>query len=141
NGPAQNFEGKVFGTLVWPPRGGNGFGYDPMFVADGMDQTFGEIDPDRKHAISHRSRAFAMFTAACLDGLPRVDPKPATGRDAEGFMAAARNLSSRDELVSFISNLRNDHATHASAWGPQSLSEFLAALESELAVIEIGEKE
>lgn len=141
NGPAQNFEGKVYGTLVWPPRGGNGFGYDPMFVADGMDQTFGEIDPDQKHAISHRSRAFAMFRAACLDGLPKIEQEPAKGRDTEGFMAAARNLSSRDELLSFIANLRNDHAMHASAWGPQSLPEFLAALESELAAVEIEERE
>lgn len=141
DGSAQNFEGKVYGTLVWPPRGGNGFGYDPMFVADGMDQTFGEIEPERKHAISHRSRAFAMFKAACLDGLPKVEPKTQSGRDAEGFMAAARNLSSREELVSFIANLRKDHAMHGRAWGPQSLSEFLTALETELAAVEIEEKE
>lgn len=140
-GPAQNFEGKVYGTLVWPARGGNGFGYDPMFIADGMDQTFGEIAPEQKHAISHRSRAFAMFKAACLDGLPLVEPKSATGRDAEGFMAAARNLSSRDELVSFIANLRNDHAAHGDAWGPRSLSDYLAALEANLSAIEIKDGE
>ena len=50
--------------LVWPPRGDNGFGYDPMFVAAGMDQTFGEIEPDAKHAISHRADAFRKLVAA-----------------------------------------------------------------------------
>ena len=60
------FEGKVFGKLVWPPRGERGFGYDPMFLADGETLTFGEMDPDAKHAISHRARAFAHFVSACL---------------------------------------------------------------------------
>lgn len=58
------FEGEVAGTLVFPPRGGFGFGYDPIFVADGMDQTFGEIEPQRKHAMSHRARAFEKLVAA-----------------------------------------------------------------------------
>jgi XTP/dITP diphosphohydrolase len=66
-GPVQLFEGKVYGHLVWPPRGGKGFGYDPMFVADGQTLTFGEMEPDAKHAISHRARAFALFACACLD--------------------------------------------------------------------------
>ncbi|MFA7441715.1 MAG: RdgB/HAM1 family non-canonical purine NTP pyrophosphatase [Sphingomonadaceae bacterium] len=61
------FEGRIAGHLVWPPRGENGFGYDPMFVPDGYDQTFGEMDPAQKHAISHRARAFAQLQAACLD--------------------------------------------------------------------------
>jgi len=52
------FEGKVEGTLVWPPRGTQGFGYDPVFQADGYDITFGEMDPHEKHAISHRADAF-----------------------------------------------------------------------------------
>jgi XTP/dITP diphosphohydrolase len=60
------FEGKVYGHLVWPPRGSKGFGYDPMFVADGEKLTFGEMEPDAKHAISHRARAFALFARACL---------------------------------------------------------------------------
>jgi len=60
------FEGKVFGRLVWPPRGERGFGYDPMFVADGETLTFGEMEPKAKHAISHRARAFARFVAACV---------------------------------------------------------------------------
>ena len=67
-GAVQFFEGTVAGCLVWPPRGTKGFGYDPMFVPDGHSITFGEMDPDKKHAISHRARAFAAFRAAVLDG-------------------------------------------------------------------------
>lgn len=67
-GAVQFFEGAVPGHLVWPPRGSRGFGYDPMFVPDGYDLTFGEMDPDQKHAISHRARAFAAFRAAIFDG-------------------------------------------------------------------------
>jgi XTP/dITP diphosphohydrolase len=66
DGSAEAFEGKVYGHLVWPPRGTRGFGYDPMFVADGETLTFGEMEPARKHAISHRARAFAAFSRACL---------------------------------------------------------------------------
>lgn len=58
------FEGEVHGHLVFPPRGTKGFGYDPIFVADGMSETFGEIDPAQKHAMSHRARAFAKLVAA-----------------------------------------------------------------------------
>jgi XTP/dITP diphosphohydrolase len=58
------FEGEVHGHLVFPPRGLRGFGYDPIFMADGMNETFGEIDPARKHAMSHRARAFAKLVAA-----------------------------------------------------------------------------
>jgi len=64
DGAIESFEGKVHGTLVWPPRGDNGFGYDPMFVAAGMDRTFGEIEPEAKHAISHRAEAFKLLVAA-----------------------------------------------------------------------------
>ena len=60
------FEGRVDGTLVWPPRGTRGFGYDPMFIADGRTETFGEMDPDAKTAISHRADAFAKLVAAVL---------------------------------------------------------------------------
>jgi XTP/dITP diphosphohydrolase len=67
DGTDELFEGKVFGRLVWPPRGGRGFGYDPMFIADGEQLTFGEMEPNAKHAISHRARAFALFVEACLD--------------------------------------------------------------------------
>jgi XTP/dITP diphosphohydrolase len=58
------FEGEVHGRLLFPPRGTRGFGYDPIFVADGMSETFGEIEPARKHAMSHRARAFARLVAA-----------------------------------------------------------------------------
>ena len=57
-GRVQVFEGQVSGTLVWPPRGTSGFGYDPIFVPEGYSETFGEMEPWRKHAISHRARAF-----------------------------------------------------------------------------------
>jgi XTP/dITP diphosphohydrolase len=66
SGETELFEGEVHGRLVFPPRGKNGFGYDPIFVADGMNQTFGEIDPAQKHAISHRARAFEKFARAVL---------------------------------------------------------------------------
>lgn len=68
DGETHIFEGKVFGRLVWPPRGSRGFGYDPMFLADGEPLTFGEMEPADKHALSHRARAFALFVDACLDG-------------------------------------------------------------------------
>jgi XTP/dITP diphosphohydrolase len=67
DGASEAFEGAVYGRLVWPPRGDRGFGYDPMFVAEGQTLTFGEMEPAAKHAISHRARAFAKFVAACLD--------------------------------------------------------------------------
>jgi XTP/dITP diphosphohydrolase len=57
------FEGRVTGTLVWPPRGTVGFGYDPVFQPDGRNQTFAEIDPEEKHRISHRADAFARLVA------------------------------------------------------------------------------
>ena len=66
SGEVELFEGEVPGHLVFPPRGRNGFGYDPIFVADGMKQTFGEIEPAQKHAISHRARAFEKFAEAVL---------------------------------------------------------------------------
>jgi len=66
DGHVETFEGHVHGTLVWPPRGKHGFGYDPMFVPEGHDITFGEMDPDAKHAMSHRARAFAQLVEACL---------------------------------------------------------------------------
>ena len=64
DGQIEGFEGRVDGALVWPPRGDNGFGYDPMFVPAGHEQTFGEMDPAQKHRISHRARAFEKFVAA-----------------------------------------------------------------------------
>jgi XTP/dITP diphosphohydrolase len=75
-GEVRSFEGKVFGELVFPPRGSLGFGYDPIFLPEGFTQTFGEIGPQEKHGIpadgspglSHRARAFQIFARACLGG-------------------------------------------------------------------------
>jgi XTP/dITP diphosphohydrolase len=64
DGHVETFQGRVDGTLVWPPRGDRGFGYDPMFVPLGHELTFGEMDPDAKHAMSHRADAFAKLVAA-----------------------------------------------------------------------------
>ncbi|QBR70947.1 non-canonical purine NTP pyrophosphatase, RdgB/HAM1 family [Beijerinckiaceae bacterium] len=74
-GDTRNFEAKVFGELVFPPRGRLGFGYDPIFLPDGFERTFGEMASEEKHsipsdgslALSHRARAFQMFARACLD--------------------------------------------------------------------------
>jgi XTP/dITP diphosphohydrolase len=62
-GSAQAFEGKVFGTLTWPPRGTRGFGYDPIFVPDGYNETFGEMARELKNQLSHRMRAFEQLMA------------------------------------------------------------------------------
>lgn len=67
DGKTEVFEGKVYGDVVWPPRGGNGFGYDPIFIAKGQTLTFGEMEPKKKYAISHRTRAFEHFKRACLE--------------------------------------------------------------------------
>ncbi len=58
SGEVQTFQGEVHGSLTFPPRGDHGFGYDPIFIADGMEETFAEIDPAKKHAMSHRAKAF-----------------------------------------------------------------------------------
>ena len=65
-GPAVVVEGRIDGDLVFPPRGDRGFGYDPIFVPRGEAQTFGEMDPIKKDAMSHRARAFAQLRAAIL---------------------------------------------------------------------------
>lgn len=71
DGHVESFEGIVEGRLTWPPRGGYGFGYDPMFipeeeVANGRLRTFGELLPEQKHEISHRARAFKQLIDACF---------------------------------------------------------------------------
>jgi len=76
DGHEELFEGRVYGTAVWPPRGDKGFGFDPMFQPDGFTQTFGEISSEEKHgidwnaptprALSHRARAFLLLANACL---------------------------------------------------------------------------
>jgi XTP/dITP diphosphohydrolase len=62
----ESFRGEVHGTLIWPPRGTQGFGYDPMFVAQGEKLTFGEMDRAKKYAMSHRADAFRKLVAACF---------------------------------------------------------------------------
>jgi XTP/dITP diphosphohydrolase len=61
DGHVETVEGRVDGRLVWPPRGDNGFGYDPMFIMDGKSRTFGEISRDEKEADNHRARAFRLL--------------------------------------------------------------------------------
>jgi XTP/dITP diphosphohydrolase len=74
DGHVEEFEDCVGGTLVWPPRGDQGFGYDPIFLPDGHDRTFGEMSADEKHGLpptgkglSHRARAFLRLAEACLE--------------------------------------------------------------------------
>ena len=74
DGHTEDFEAIVEGTLVWPPRGEAGFGYDPMFLPDGHDRTFGEMTSDEKHGLpphgqglSHRARAFVKLAEICLE--------------------------------------------------------------------------
>jgi len=74
DGHAEEFEAHVDGTLVWPPRGDQGFGYDPMFLPDGHTRTFGEMPSEEKHGLpprgkglSHRARAFVKLAEACLE--------------------------------------------------------------------------
>jgi XTP/dITP diphosphohydrolase len=73
DGHIEEFEGRVDGVAAWPPRGEKGFGYDPLFLPDGFDRTFGEMTAEEKHglpplgkALSHRARAFIMLADACL---------------------------------------------------------------------------
>ena len=68
DGRREFFEGRVDGHLVWPPRGELGFGYDPVFQPEGHDITFGEMEPAKKHAMSHRARAFEGLVARCRLG-------------------------------------------------------------------------
>jgi XTP/dITP diphosphohydrolase len=126
-GAHQFFKGRVFGHLVWPPRGGNGFGYDPMFVADGESQTYGEMEPAKKYADSHRTRAFAKFKAECLDTEISAS-HPNAERDLAGLTAAAANISTREELVTFIANLRA-HAAKNGSVSSVPLDLHLAGLE------------
>jgi len=65
----ETFEGQVTGSMIWPPRGSQGFGYDPAFIADGHSLTFAEMEPEQKHAISHRATAFTKLVKACFQGL------------------------------------------------------------------------
>ena len=74
DGHVEEFEGRVDGTLVWPPRGDKGFGYDPIFLPGGYERTFGEMTSEEKHGLpprglglSHRARAFRKLAEACLE--------------------------------------------------------------------------
>ena len=75
DGHTEMFRGEVEGTIVWPPRGTKGFGYDPVFQPEGYDTTFGEMTAEEKHgwkpgdpqALSHRARAFKLFVETCLE--------------------------------------------------------------------------
>ena len=74
DGHVEEFEGRVDGTLVWPPRGSAGFGYDPIFLPEGHTRTFGEMSAEEKHGLppkgkglSHRARAFLKLAEACLE--------------------------------------------------------------------------
>jgi XTP/dITP diphosphohydrolase len=67
NGPSVVVQGEVHGTLTFPPRGTRGFGYDPIFVPEGHEMTFGEMEPAAKDAMSHRARAFAKLKAALFE--------------------------------------------------------------------------
>ena len=128
DGETQLFSGRVDGHLVWPPRGGNGFGYDPMFVANGETMTFGEMDPKQKYAISHRTRAFANFKAECLKHIGESGAQSAAGRDLAALRAAAANLSTRDELVRFLTDLAAEQKRNGASWANTSLESFIAAL-------------
>ena len=66
DGQVETVEGRVYGRLVFPGRGEKGFGYDPIFIPDGHDITFGEMEPDSKHRMSHRADAFAQLVARCF---------------------------------------------------------------------------
>jgi XTP/dITP diphosphohydrolase len=87
DGHLEEVEARADGTLVWPPRGSAGFGYDPMFLPDGFDRTFGEMTSLEKHGLpplglglSHRARAFVKLAEICLDRRPPPWPSPASGR-------------------------------------------------------------
>jgi XTP/dITP diphosphohydrolase len=73
DGHVEQFEGRVDGVAAWPPRGDQGFGYDPLFLPDGFDRTFGQMNADEKHelppkgqGLSHRARAFMKLADSCL---------------------------------------------------------------------------
>ncbi len=132
DGQSEIFEGRVDGVLVRPVRGGNGFGYDPMFQPDGHVQTFGEMEPEQKHAMSHRSRAFEAFKDAKLKDLPILEgANLKSGAGAyEGLSAAAANLSTQAELVTFIANLRADLESNSGEWKNADLAAYLEGLQA-----------
>lgn len=126
DGETATFIGRIDGVLVWPPRGANGFGYDPMFKPDGHEITFGEMDPRDKNALSHRARAFEAFKSNCLgekSAIPTGEPSA-----VEGLRAAAQSVSTREEFVRFVAGLREDLKANADDWANPSLDRFLDAI-------------
>lgn len=140
-GEFRLFEGRVFGTLHWPPRGGNGFGYDPIFIPEGASRTFGEMEPAAKYAISHRTRAFEAFKRDCLEHVPKTGAAATGGRNLEALDAAARNLSTQAELARFIAGLREDLARNGPSWSARDLAGFLSALETATATADVPDAE
>ena len=72
DGHTETFEGTVEGTLIWPPRGERGFGYDPMFIPLNYNKTFAEMEPVAKQAISHRARAFEKLVDGCFSDFDKA---------------------------------------------------------------------
>jgi XTP/dITP diphosphohydrolase len=70
DGHVETYEGRIEGAISWPARGGKGFGYDPIFIPEGYDITFAEMEPEQKHQMSHRARAFEMLVSACFEAYP-----------------------------------------------------------------------
>jgi XTP/dITP diphosphohydrolase len=142
DGETHVFVGRVDGRLVWPPRGGNGFGYDPMFQPEGHDLTFGEMEPAAKYAMSHRTRAFEAFRVACLDAGAAAGSRDADrpAREAEALAAAAANLSSRAELATFVARLRWAVEDGRRDVGDAAVAHDLAALEAWLHTADIPEE-
>ena len=130
DGTTQQYAGRIHGVLVWPPRGANGFGYGSMFQADGEDITFGEMDPARKNAISHRAQAFALFEHEAL-GPPMTTAATTPGAAPnahDGLDAAAQSISTREEFVRFVSYLQADLKTNRAAWTNSTLDAYLDAI-------------
>ena len=133
DGAHEFYVGRVFGHLVWPDRGGNGFGYDPMFVPDGGARTYGEMDPAEKYAGSHRTRAFAKFKSECLGHFGEAAPRPSSDDPGlSALTAAAANISTQSELAAFVANLRADLKKHADHWENATLDEYLKSLSAYL---------
>lgn len=80
DGETATFLGRAEGTVVWPPRGGRGFGYDPIFVPAGGMDTYGEMEADAKHAVSHRAQAMAQLLASCFGHSAYERSLPCGGR-------------------------------------------------------------
>lgn len=141
DGETRLFEGKVFGHLVWPARGGNGFGYDPMFVAEGETQTFGEMAPEQKYAVSHRTRAFAKFKAECLAHIEERAATSPGGRDLPALRAVVASLSTKDELCRFLADLSDDFVRNKRAWSSEDAGQYLMAIRGvvEIAAFREGE--